>query len=840
MKKFLFACLAAVLVGELGGGFWLYQQRSDLDDSEQEVLGREQRVSDREKRVTKRESEAREKEHSIAVVEERLDERKNELDEEAQSQRVRTNQLSNQANDIKQRMAELTTREEEEDEEDENHVLVMDIIRSTMARVRANIEAENLSGGGGEDGGKVPGGPNSPIGPDIASDLESERFSDRESYLSWLETRFQSISTEQQAPDVEIPGRLDSIKQLVDTVAELEMRGAPEAYTLKAISDVDIAFLKTICRVLGVGEEIIPSNQFEFLNANALDKLSKFHSKKIVDLKKRQALNPGLFTSAISEQQRVLEQIEEAKGKRPFDCEPLLVRALLKKKLSPDQVAIITKAASESVRSSQIRLRESQLLAKALSLEPFNPGLHLLYKQNRALLTPDQRSSLPDFTSRIACLEQIRAASPEDPRRLAEVIKEFDAPAADAPGAAKEFFARRYSDPTRAAGLLVQLEATFERSTGNQVSSENRSEFTRFMFDLLSRGDAYEVESQYLKPTSDLFVKAAALGIPAIPHPDDGRDLKVMRESCQARVSGVVSPPQAPALLADVPRPQLLYNKLRVMNERAAGPVIQDSLNQVALLGITEQVNALDRTARAFNEQKSRYTKSAKAAKDIGEFVYEDARVETGVATLAETAARLQLSLSKIDGEFESQEKVQRLRESLAAYASGSSSPEAMKEAAPFSDPIVKKNLGMLSETTISLKQSTTRVDEKLRIHKAALEVAELSYHFHGDRLPHEYSEGEVMEEFKSLSKKERIERFADVFKSFGSDKVIALRDSLRAAKSGKLDRRNQELGNYVDFGAVFLGRDSLGREYYRIDGNTRVLHKTPDGSVMNCPVYIP
>ncbi len=301
------------------------------------------------------------------------------------------------------------------------------------------------------------------------------------------------------------------------------------------------------------------------------------------------------------------------------------------------------------------------------------------------------------------------------------------------------------------------------------------------------------------------------------------------------------------SLGVDRPQPLRLHGILRILVERTGTPELKRAWLDTALDGLAAQLDSIEKTHRlAETAIKENITQNSSLEK-LGEFAASAPENQEVRVALAEAFKAVELRLITLEEDAVESGRLKELK--ARAKAGLNAIPPPIGDlllrcvAAPdWAPPVLERQIKTIETRLIpAINAASKHMGQEISAISASKEVAELSYYFHGERLPHEFSDGKVIETFRTMSKEERIQEFARVFRGlYGDEKITELRDSLRAAKNGTLDHRSAvpKFRNYVDAGAVFMGKDSLGREFYRINGAVRVLHKV-EGGVMNCPVYI-
>lgn len=658
--------------------------------------------------------------------------------------------------------------------------------------------------------------------------------------LQELERRYELIERSKPTASAEIEARTAALADLAAACAERIGRGSIDSYRLQAEIEVDLNVLRDLARVLGISADSIPTNVFELLDTETLPRIEQLQIRKVAAVKERDALFSGLYTVAVQNEEGTLAQIKDAKGKRGVDLVSLFSEAIDSKPISSEAASVLEKASQESVRTAAIELREGQLIAKAAAIDYENVGLRLRLRHLEQRVDVKGPGGPRESATQRAVLEHARASSPKEPAALRDSLKAAAARPEDVAAFVLKFNEVRFADPVRAAELLVVLKKSFEADTGKAVGSGNSREFKQWMAGHLTPGQWYEIETVWLRPTLDILSDLAALNLPDASNPADLIDVRETISAFsqefegrpkdlkggEARLHAALSPER----VSD----HELYNELRILAERAPRSAeAKTALREKAVEGLAAQQYKLE----TFLEDAEVEIKKADGiAADVRMSDQELSSLEE-VKSVRESvkesyqaiARRLQTILEEEPGNARAQQIKLRVEQKLAAMPPP---PETeVAAAADWEDPTIARRIkdakAMLAEVDLA---------------KASFEVVKLSYEFHGDRLPHEYDgSGKVAEALANMPKEQRVMKFTEVFRGiYPGDKILKVRDSLRAAKDGSLDRQSgSEFSRYVKGDSVeFLGRDELDREFFRIDGHVRVMHKVGD-KVFNCPVYI-
>lgn len=841
-------CIFVAFVIELGAGVWLYREHEAITQAGKSIGQRESAVSSRESNATQREAvnqtdadRLAAREGSLHAMDVRLNAEDTRLDSVEKDLKTKETELAE-----KDRV--LTKRERDDEDEDKNQALALSFVQDSFGKIREEIERQHMAGGGWPPEAQA-----TPASPDMPRDATASGGAPSlGKQLEQLEARYQRIEESKPETESGVAGRTAALAELASECAELIARGSIDSLQIQAAIEVDLDLLRDLAVRLKMPEDAIPKNLYELLESSRLRDLELLQAKKVAFLKKQDAVFSGLYQGALAEAESTLKQMTEAKAKRPGDPTPLFAKAILERQLSPEDAAALRSATSGEVRTAAINLRYAQLLQQQMAIRWWDVNIRQRMHDTVALLLPKSREQFRCTDVKLTYIDFLAASAPSDPKSLRVNLQSLLKAPETVGEAVSQFVSNRYSDPIRAAELYAMLEAENAAENGEVVTAEDRSAFKEWLVGHLSPGKVYELLTLRIEPLLGIFSDLAAINDPRAPHADDRSEVEETRRALQtegARRPRDISAREArlnSSLRVSRPEPQRLYGILRLLVERTGTPELRRAWLETALDGLSAQLDSIEKTRRlteaAIKENLARYS----ALEKLGEFGESAPENREGCVALAESLKAVELRLITLGEDAVESGRLQELK--ARAKAGLDSIPPPIGElssvvAAPdWAPPELERQMKTIETRLIpAIKAATTRMGQDLSAIEASNEVAELSYYFHGERLPHEFSDGEVIESFRTMSKKDRILEFARAFRDlYGDKKIVELRDSLRAAKNGTLKQQFAvpEFRNHVDDSAVFMGKDSLGREFYRINGAVRVLQKSGSG-VMNCPVYI-
>jgi hypothetical protein len=815
------------LVCNVAAAGWLFYRAMEVGTAPEKLRADEKALASRLQDLNRREQKLRA--DQAATVE-----RANALVEKGE-------EFDRQRADIKARTADLEKRIEEDEDKRRNTTYALDLVSVKFDAVRSTFEEQQRL-----DRARIPA-----RNGDSAAPL-AEALSTKASIpsLDRLGAQFRMIEGIAPTEGPDIGGRIVALHEIAAAYKAHVARGSLGSYTLQAKLEVELEILRDLARRLGLPPEVIPANLFELLDAPKLTELEAIQTRKVAELRAREAVTPGLAAASVEHERAVLKQIETAKAKRPADPASIFAKAILEKHPSAADITHLQNATSDSAKEASVRLLEAQLLAKDLALDPYNIPVRVRLETLREQLPDAERARFHELDTQFAVLDRIRAASPKDPAELRAAIDALAKKPDSVREAVREFVEARVSDPARAAELMVQLASVFERETGKRAD-QAAAEFHRWQAGHLTRGQLYGLLAGYVGRTLDCVARVSALGLDAKPHPDDRAELESLRDSLTAEYA---ERPKSddPAVVrlrtdwsADAPPAQEVYNELRKTLARTPSFAVRQAFRERALDGLQEQVKAIDSARADIDRAVKSYNKAVTDLKDLGEPTFvDDFRNER--ALLVEGLKSVELRLSEIAAEAPENARVKQLLERVKAGLGGQPPPvdgsPPQKAAWDWADPAVTKAIrAAKTEVVGEVHKATKDLLDQVKAVKMSVELAELSYHFHGEYLPHEFAGGKQHEQFQGMTRVEKVKAFAGVFRGlYDTTDMEALNNSLKALKNGTIAMpQYPAFRDYVDDGATLLGQDKLGREYYRINGAVRVLHKTVDGGVMNCPVYI-
>ncbi|TWU09742.1 hypothetical protein [Allorhodopirellula heiligendammensis] len=848
MSRVAIVVLLVAFVVELGTGVWLYREREAVTQAENVVVQRESSVSSRETKATERETANQSEAERLSVQEDGLEAKDANLAaENARLVAIDRDQTS-KSNKLAEKERLLTKREEEDEEDDENQAFALSLVKDTLDRVREAVDRQNRSGGGWP-----PGAQPSPQSPDMSPEAPAPvDVASLNEQLQQLEARYQRI--EQSEPDGESGAlaREAALTELAFECAELIKRGSIDSLQIQAVIEVDLELLRDWAVRLGLPEDVVPKNLYELLESSRLAEIELLQVKKVAFLKERNVGWSGLYSGALADAESTLHQIQDAKGKRPADPTLLFAKAILERKISPSDAAALQSAASGEARTAAINLRYAQLLKQQMAIRWWDIGIIQRLRDVEVLLSPEVREQFSTSDVRLKYIDLLSASMPSDPKALRVSLQALMMAPETVEEAIAQFISERYADPIRAAESQAILEAAYASENGEVVTAEDRVAFKEWLAGHLSPGKVYEFGIVRIDTLLGIFSDLAVLNDPRAPHADDRFEVEETRRALvtenvrrpvdiASREARLNSP-----LRVTKPEPQRLNGILRILVERTGTPELKRAWLETALDGLAAQLDSIERTHRlAETAIKENLTQNSSLEK-LGEYGASAPENREVRVALAEALKAVELRLITLEEVAVESGRLKELKARAKAGLNAIPPPigdlSSVVAAPDWAPPELERQIKTIETRLIpAINAATKHTGQEISAIRASKEVAELSYYFHGERLPHEFSDGEVIERFRTMSKEERILEFASVFRGlYGDEKIAELRDSLRAAKYGTLNQRFAvpEFRNYVDDGAVFMGKDSLGREFYRINGAVRVLHNV-EGGVMNCPVYI-
>ncbi|QGJ71792.1 Hypothetical protein PBC10988_35010 [Planctomycetales bacterium 10988] len=712
MKNFVIVALVLGLLGEIGAGYWLSQRHASVAEREEIAMKRETDLSQEEAKVS-REKQTLASQHD-----------KQELREKSQNQRAEL--LDSEREELAQQEEEFAEKEKAENEEDEDQVFAFDLLDDHLRRIQESIVKQQKN-----DRNWPPSGPSQPIEPDSSGDPESKPPTAPE-ILTDLEERYVVVEKSKPIDESGIAGRNAALKELATHCAQLLSRGSVDSYTIQAAIDVDLENLREFARALELDAAIVPPNLFELLDSSQLKELESLQIKKLASVKQREAKFPGLYRLAIENEGSILEQIQEARSKRPVDLTSTFAKAILQKQLTRQEVVGLRERTTDSARVAAIETRERQLLAKQLAIDGSDIAVRLRLRHITDESHPEFEV-LRQSTTRSAVRELVIASSPESPTTLKSRLAELATNPETVGVAVKEFVESRYSDPIKSAELRVMLESTFQATTGNSVTPQSSREFKRWMAAHLTSSEAYELDVRFLSPTIEALAVLQAVNDPRAPHADDARDVEETRSEFRQELAGrKESEKDTPRLTTRFTEskasPQQIYNRLRIIAEYADSEATKQEMAKLAVAGLEFQLTRVEDTRRRTEGAISENARELRALGNLGEHIDPPAARTFAKSSLGRCYESIRLAASDLVDRFPELAEGKTLLNSIEVRLRELRLPkiDSIKAAAPFSDPTIAKLLGETIPRRVSqIESSTSTVSASISRIKQAKMLAE-------------------------------------------------------------------------------------------------------------------
>lgn len=615
------------------------------------------------------------------------------------------------------------------EETKKNQTLVAKFVNSQLDLIRGSLEEQQSASrrwpmpGAGDLSQKRSGDRSRPkADSDGAASLGAPGRPPTEEHIALspesYESRFRRIEQSKPAAESQSAGRAAALKELTSACAEFISRGSVKSYALQARIDVALESLKGLARELHVPEDSLPQNLFELLGPDTLERLHVLQVERISNLKQREVACPGLYLLAIANEESVGAQIEEARAKRTADLAAIFAEAARHSKLSRDAVSRLNGVPSESALVAAIELRESQLLAKALTADHANVAARLRYRQLLAKMGTNQLPQFPDFEIRFAVIDQIAAASPKDPAALQSSPRELAKFPSGVAEAVVRYADSRFSDPLKAAELLVLLENTYKANAASAGGSESGRDFKRWMAGHLTLGQLYEIQMLYLMPARQALAELAVMNRPDRPHPDDRADVEETVDEFSKEVAarhGRQTPQEARLyghLKSGTAGDQEVYNALRKLSVLADGAEVRGALLSKALAGISRQIDSVDATRELAQQKISANGAAVSALKALGETGGAPREVENARTALAESYKALELRLDQLlvgaPGNSSAKSLLERVKAGLAAIPPPQDGLPNTKPAQDWADPFVGGRLKTVTEVYLPAVGAST------------------------------------------------------------------------------------------------------------------------------------
>ena len=701
---------------ELGAGVRLHFEKDNITQAEQKITERENDVLKRESNVARREKAAKCDAARLMTLEDSLKSKDTDLKEEGTRLATIKQNLESKSTDLQKRDRQLTKREEEDD----NQTFAIGFIQNSLSRIRENFYQQQLGGSWFSGAGDPP------VSPDATqSTPDVQRITEK---LNQFEARYVQLEESNPKSEAEIAGRTAALGELASACADMLLRGSSDSLQLQATIDVDLELLRDWARDMELSEDVVPINLYELVDSNRLSELESLQVKKLTFLREKVAVVSGLYQQSVDRAEIELKQIQEAKGKRPSDPIPLFTKAILEKKLSPENLAALRSATTGEVRTAAIKLRYMQLLKQQLVIRWWDVGIRKQYQDAMALLNPKVREQFRSPEVWMSYLDLLTASTPTDPKSLHKSLQVLVKTPDTVGEAVTQYLSKRYSDPVRAAELYVILEEEYALANGEVVTPEDRIAFKEWLAGHLSPGQAYEQVILKIDPLLNIFSDLAAINDPRAPHSEDRHEVEETRQALLSESSrhsdalGSHKPRLNSYLHSRKPNSQRLYGALGVLKERVGTPELTSAWIETALDGLSSQLDLVD-SARRDADKVFRMNDSAIATlKKYGGNAPSPDDIINAKQMLVNTYRSIELRLLKHLSEDPNHDRATSLLMRAKQGYEGQPPPLNVKLTSDWGGRIIAQIEHKLPQKLNSIRKSTERILMRAEISRVSYE----------------------------------------------------------------------------------------------------------------------